>query len=890
MVMNKLLKYIFLIAGIYFINIFSTVAQLNVTFRSQLSYPGKTLANIWTYVDASGNEYALVGTSAGLSIVDITNPVAPVELFLVPGNISSWKEVKTWSTYAYVTTEATSPNLGIQIIDLSNLPSSINSKFWRGSGTIANTLNKAHALHIEAGYLYLFGTNLFNGAGLVVDLADPWNPVFMGNTLWTGATASSYIHDGYVRNDTLYAGYIYGGYFSVINVANKSNPQTIVNQNTPTNFTHNTWLTDQSRVLLTTDENSNSFLAAYDVSDPSNITLLDKTHSQNPLSGSIVHNTHVRNDYAVSSWYRDGITIVDASRPDNLITTGWYDTSPLSGNGFNGAWGVCPFLPSGNIVVSDIENGLFVLTPTYVRGCYLEGLVSDSITNAPLNGVQVSILSTAENTNTNFTGLYKTGLAQAGSYSVQFVKAGYATKVINNVSLSNGNVTVLNVKLEPLTAITISGLVSNVINGNPVANASVKIKNNLLTYTATTNISGLFSITNFYPGNYDVTAGKWSFNNYCINTDINLSNSNLLCKVLPGYYDDFTLNLGWTESGNATSGKWVRAVPVGTSFSNTNDCNPGADANGDCADMCFVTGNGGGTYSFDDIDNGNTVLSSPVFDASTMGDPFVYYTRWFFNTSNGNDSLIVRINNGSTTAILEVVTKSSSGMSSWQNKSFRIANYIAPSNNMRITVEANDWPSGGGHVVEAGFDFFYVFDQQPLPLTLLSFEGTQMGESNLLNWQSADEINLAGYEIQRSENKNDFTPIGFIKAQAQSSLINEYAFTDNSIANRIYYYRLKMIDFDGQFEYSPVIAVRESATDDIQIFPNPTQDYFELITPDWDQEQTLSIRNIHGQIVLQQILPAQQYSRIDISSLSAGCYSIHLSESHSISRLIVNKR
>jgi choice-of-anchor B domain-containing protein len=416
-------------------------AQMNITFRSQLTYPGQELANIWGHADAVGNEYALVGHTSGLSIVNVTDPDNPVQLHQVNGTWSYWREVRTWGNYAFVVTEG--GNLGMQIIDLSGLPGSISTKYWKGTGAINNLLNKAHSLQITDGYLYLNGTNLFNGRTIIVSLADPWNPLYLG------VIPGTYVHDGYVRNDTLWACNIYNGYVSVISVANKSTPSLIMTQNTPGNFPHNTWLNTSGSTLFATDEVSNSWLSSYDVSDVGNITLLDKIQVT-PGSGSIVHNTHVHNDYAVTSWYRDGIVVVDGARPDNLVVVGHYDTSPLAGNGFNGCWGVYPYLPSGNILASDIEGGLFVLTPEYKRACYLEGVVTDSLTGSPLPNTQVHIISTSVSESTKITGQYKTGLANAGNYSITFACNGYVTKTINNVLLNNGILTTLNVQLLPV--------------------------------------------------------------------------------------------------------------------------------------------------------------------------------------------------------------------------------------------------------------------------------------------------------------------------------------------------------------------------------------------------------------------------------------------------------
>ncbi|HKR05000.1 MAG TPA: choice-of-anchor B family protein [Bacteroidia bacterium] len=429
-------------------------AQQNITFRSKLTYPGVQLANIGGYVDASGNEYALVGTSIGLSIVDVTDPVNPDEKFAVPGLNSTWREVKTWQHYAYVTTEAGG---GLQIINLQYLPDSVQIKQYTGDGAIAGQLSNIHALHIEDGYVYLFGGGLFSGAAKICDLnPDPWNPVYRGHT------PGPYIHDGYIRNDTLWAAHIYAGYFGVYNVVDKTNPVLVATQNTPNNFPHNTWLSGNGRTLFTTDEVNNSYLTSYDVSDVTNIRELDRIQIH-PGDNSAIHNTHVLNNYAISSWYTSGISIVDVSKPSHLVQTGYYDTSPNSGAGFSGCWGVYPFLPSGNFVASDMQQGLYVLTPTYVRGCHLTGYVRDSITNFPVNNVLVEILSNPEFDHTKITGAYSTGLATAGTYSIRFSKTGYVTKTVAGISLSNGVFAHLDVKLVPVSTAV-----------NPVADAYVR--------------------------------------------------------------------------------------------------------------------------------------------------------------------------------------------------------------------------------------------------------------------------------------------------------------------------------------------------------------------------------------------------------------------------------
>lgn len=695
------MKKLLLLAGVLLTTL-AGIAQQNITFRSNLPYNGNALSNIGGYADSLGNEYALVGYEQGLSIVDVTDPANPSIVVDVPGITSIWREVKTWQHYAYVTTEGCCD--GLQIVDLSYLPDSVSVKYWDGGSPLNNQLQTIHALHIDQGYVYLYGSNLFNGSALVVDLSDPWNPVYQGHTPGT------YIHDGYVRNDTLWGAHIYDGYFAVYDVANKTNPVLLASQITPTQFTHNTWLNDAGTVLFTTDENNGSYLASFDITDLSNIVELDQVQVT-PGSGSIVHNTHTLNDFEVVSWYKDGVAIVDVSQPDNMIITGHYDTyTQGSGSGFNGAWGVYPFLPSGNLVVSDIDNGLFVLTPTYVRGCYLEGVVTDSVSGLPINNAIVTLVGQSISKNTRITGEYKTGLATAGTYTVQVSKPGYNTKTITGINLQNGVLTQLDVQLSAsVSQVTLSGSVTETGTGLPIAGASIQLTGTLGTVDIQSDASGQFSVPGFFVGNYVTTAGKWGYQTYCDNgINITAATSPLTIQLSKGYYDDFALDFGWTVSG-PSSNVWERSVPIGT----TNQgivCNPNADVPGDCRDLAMITDNGGGGGWDNDVDQGNTILTSPVFDATTYLNPVISYQRWFYNggTTNGqpDDSLKIYLTDGVTTVPIELLGPPSSS-SLWKSYTFRIADFINPGPQMQIIFDIGD-PGPVFNIVEGGLDQFRI--------------------------------------------------------------------------------------------------------------------------------------------------------------------------------------
>lgn len=399
-------------------------AQLNVNLLGQLTYT-QDLSDVWGHVDSLGNEYAIVGVYNGVSIVDISNPSNPNELFFFPGANSIWRDMKTWNNHAYITNESSG---GLFIIDLSNLPSTSTPNTTSFTGSSYN-FDSAHNLYIdENGICYIFGADYGVGGAILLDLTqNPMAPVELG------IFDTYYIHDGMARGDTLWASHISNGFQSAIDVSNKSTPTMLSNWNTPNNFTHNCWISDDGNSLFTTDEKSDAYIGAYDVSDIFNVTEVDRIQS-NPGSGVIPHNTHFFNDYVITSYYRDGITIHDVTLPGNMIEVGNYDSySQGAGNGFNGCWGVYPWLPSGNIIATDIENGFFVLGPNYVRGCYLEGIVTDSITGLPIAGASVTLLLPNESVNTDITGNYQMGIADSGTYTVVVSAPGYNDDTLTEI-------------------------------------------------------------------------------------------------------------------------------------------------------------------------------------------------------------------------------------------------------------------------------------------------------------------------------------------------------------------------------------------------------------------------------------------------------------------------
>lgn len=440
---------------------FLNAQNFNLSQRSVVTFPGQSLANVWGYT-AGGKEFALIGASQGMQIYNITNPDNPVHVTTIPGPNNLWKEIKTYNNYAYVVSEG---GWGVQVVDLTGLATNTLPLPYQSVYPVipgVGTVNSSHALQVDEarGFLYLYGSKLAisgNGVGypIILDLnTTPYTPAYAGKY-----TDSGYAHDGYVNNDTMFAAHIYAGQFSIVNTTIKTGPSIYgPNVGTPNAFTHNTWRSGNT--IFTTDETSDSWLAAYDISDASDVNLIDKIQLT-PGSLSIVHNVYCLNQYAVASWYKDGIAIVDASRPGNLVVTGTFDTYPSgSGSGFSGCWGVYPYFPSGNIIASNIfgANGstgeLYILSPTYERGCHLEGVVTNALTGAKLSNATVSLLSSgvanelSSNENGDNKGTYKMARYGGGTFTLQVSLAGYITYSAP-VTLSTGVLTIANVPLQP---------------------------------------------------------------------------------------------------------------------------------------------------------------------------------------------------------------------------------------------------------------------------------------------------------------------------------------------------------------------------------------------------------------------------------------------------------
>ncbi len=686
---------------------FAQTDPLNVTYKGNVTYD-EGVTDVWGYVAPGGTEYALVGAVGGVSIVDVSDPENPVEVFYVEGVESGWRDIKTWGDYAYVTNETAN---GLMVIDLSDLPNSINSFNWTPNIPGLGVLSTCHNIYIdEFGYAYLAGCNLNVGGVIFVDVfSTPGTPVYAGNG------PAIYSHDVYARNNKMYSSEIYAGHFAIYDVSDKANPQLLGTQNTLYNFTHNTWLSDDGTILYTTDELAGATIGSFDVSDPSDIQPLDNFRPYETLGDGVTpHNVHVWEDWLIISYYSDGCIIVDGSRPENLVEVGNFDTYIPTSTGFVGAWGAYPFLPSGLILISDMGNGLYVLEPNYVNACWLEGQITDAQTSSPLNDASVEILTTNVYELSEPNGFYKTGFAVAGIYDVLVKKPGYHPTTVQ-AELENGEVTILNVELVPLVPFAVSGQVIEEGGGIPVANAKVSIINDDFIYAVETDGDGNFTIATFFEGDYEIFAGKWGYKTTGITSQtIDENNPSFTLVISPGYEDIFSLDLGWTIEHNALSGIWDRAEPIGVFLAGPNIyITPPQDVMQDIGNHCYVTGNTSDLQS-GLLAVGDTKLISPEFDLTGYEEPYMSYYTWFLNVNPnngnpGNNDLYVKLDNGMETVYVDTIGFDMFAEITWEYTQINIAEFIEPTSTMTVSFEAST-PLDFSEVSEIGVDFFQVWD------------------------------------------------------------------------------------------------------------------------------------------------------------------------------------
>ena len=610
--------------------------------------------DVWGYVSPSGREYALMGLSNGTGFVEVTNPGSSRIVAYIAGPTSMWRNVKTYRTWAYAVSEGGG---GIQVFDLSNIDN--------GVVTLANTVDASAAtpathtmiINEQTGYLYRMGGGT-NGLR-IYSLANPSAPAMVAT--WN----PKYTHDGVVYNYTSgpYAGkeifFACGGTnggqtntgVDILDVTNKASITTIGRFTyANANFTHQIWLSEDRRYGYINDELDEQNRGIYNqgrIVDLQNLAAPVLAGTYTTGITAIDHNEYVKNNKLFCSNYTTGLQVFDVTNGSTPTRVAWFDTHPdddaTPAATFNGLWSNYPYLPSGTILGSDIERGLFVWR-----------LGNDPAT-----------------------------ISVVGGDPALFDPRGQPLSV--DVATAAG------------ASITSAGVVLHTTVGGvtvdtPMTNEARTNRWSAVSPASTCGTDVAWSVEAFVS---DGTSVKYPAGG--TNTALSAKSFSQTAS------DDCEASTGWVvglAGDNATAGIWLNADPVGTTAQPEYDIS----VNGT---KCWITGNGvaGGSVGAADIDGGTTTLTSPTYSVAGLSDPYVSYWRWYSNNMGAdpnNDSMPIQIsgNGGTTWVQLELVTENAG---TWVQKKFRVLDYVTPTaGTVKLRFIARDL--GTGSVVEAGVD------------------------------------------------------------------------------------------------------------------------------------------------------------------------------------------
>jgi len=322
------------------------LADGSMALLGQYSMPNPGLVtDVWGYVDPSTNrEYALVGDknrATGVAIIDVTDPSNPT-LVSTASDISGF-DMKVWGHHLYVVTGTIGSNRA-RIFDLSDI----------SSPTYAGAFDSAHNIFIDdRGYMYLSDSGPGHELRIFDLNPDPTSP----RLLWSDGRQSP--HDSYVVGTRLYDFHGAQG-TRIYDVTSPVSPVLLGVVATGT-YHHSGMPTEDGKHLFVTHEGNRNPLpdiTVWNIKDPNDASLVAEITDP----GATAHNLYIVGDFAYVSYYTAGFRIYDISDPTQPLLVDEYDTSAWTGESWNGDFGVFPFTPSGNIYVSDIDNGLFVFS------------------------------------------------------------------------------------------------------------------------------------------------------------------------------------------------------------------------------------------------------------------------------------------------------------------------------------------------------------------------------------------------------------------------------------------------------------------------------------------------------------------------------------------------
>jgi hypothetical protein len=342
----------------------SAAAATAVNTRLVSNLPLGNSGEVW----AEGNFTYVARGSAGLSVIDSSNPAAPVlRSTILPFAHARISDVQVVNGIAYLANEITNgsptPWVGMFIYDVRNpsAPVELGRLEW-GAGGGYHLGCDAHSVTID---VTPAATNAYLSSGItgdvaVFDVSNPAVPVYLTEILSPVWAYNSQAHDVLVRDGRAYIAWLGGG-FTVHDVSNPSAPVFLAHQPTSgvnTEFFYHLALSTDGQSLLTTGESS-SAADAVKVWNISNLAAISLTGIFTSPNGAVPHQIAVLGRYAYVAWLTDGLRVLDISNPAAPVSVGWYDADTFTGTAFVGGFSVFPTATS--VFLSHTSGGLYTL-------------------------------------------------------------------------------------------------------------------------------------------------------------------------------------------------------------------------------------------------------------------------------------------------------------------------------------------------------------------------------------------------------------------------------------------------------------------------------------------------------------------------------------------------
>ncbi|MEX1050847.1 MAG: choice-of-anchor B family protein, partial [Gemmatimonadales bacterium] len=360
--------------------------QAFLTIEALGGRPGERVSDIWGWSDpATGREYALVGRTSAMVMVDVTDATSPRVVGEMPANPSGARDIKVYRNHAFLTGDGAGQH-GLMVFDLTRLRGVTGAPVTFAPDTVYRGIASAHNLAIDTVHAVAIPVSVSGGGetcggGLhLVDISNPRAPTFAGcYTDTEGLIAPGRTHDVqcvryhgpdqahqgrnicFASNETA---------LRIVDVTDRANPAPLSAGRYPgAAYIHQGWLTDDHRFFYLNDEldelvgtTERTRTMIWDVSDLDDPVMVGTYLGPD---GATDHNLFIKGNRMYQANYQAGFRVIDISDPVAPREVGFFDTTPYDGNpgGFYGAWTAYPFFPSGNVIVSSMQEGLFVLRP-----------------------------------------------------------------------------------------------------------------------------------------------------------------------------------------------------------------------------------------------------------------------------------------------------------------------------------------------------------------------------------------------------------------------------------------------------------------------------------------------------------------------------------------------